>query len=317
MHNRRRFLKIAPLAGAWPLLTRFQAAGAAARKMKMCLVCGTIGVKVSQLEAIDLASRYGFEAVEPQADYLASLGDAELQKLLDDLKARRLVFGASPIRVDFRAAQEQFQTATKRLPEFARTLERAGVTRATRFVAPSDASLAFAENFKRHVTRVREVAAILGDHGVRVGLEYVSAKDARTRERHPFVSSMKGMRELIAETGRPNVGLVIDSFFWYTGGETAADLRALSNKDVVSVDLDDAPAGIPVDQQLDQKRELPTATGVIDLATFLNCLNEIGFDGPVRAEPFNDALRKLPKEEAVAATSRAMKKAFALIRTAG
>jgi sugar phosphate isomerase/epimerase len=52
---------------------------------------------------------------------------------------------------------------------------------------------------------------------------------------------------------------------------------------------------------------------VINVGIFLNALNKVGFDGPVRAEPFNDALRKLPREEAVAATSRAMKKAFALI----
>ena len=53
---------------------------------------------------------------------------------------------------------------------------------------------------------------------------------------------------------------------------------------------------------------------VIDLAAFLNALNKLGYDGPVRAEPFNQALRELPKEEAVAATAQAMKKAFALIR---
>jgi hypothetical protein len=33
----------------------------------------------------------------------------------------------------------------------------------------------------------------------------------------------------------------------------------------------------------------------------------------VRAEPFNEAVRKMPPEDAVAATARAMKKAFALI----
>jgi sugar phosphate isomerase/epimerase len=52
---------------------------------------------------------------------------------------------------------------------------------------------------------------------------------------------------------------------------------------------------------------------VIDAAGFLKALAAIGYDGPVRAEPFNEAVRKLPVEEAVAATARAMKKAFALL----
>jgi len=51
---------------------------------------------------------------------------------------------------------------------------------------------------------------------------------------------------------------------------------------------------------------------VIDVKTFLAALQTIGFDGPVRAEPFNEPLRKMPPEEALAATSASLKKAFAL-----
>jgi sugar phosphate isomerase/epimerase len=56
------------------------------------------------------------------------------------------------------------------------------------------------------------------------------------------------------------------------------------------------------------------ATGVIDLAAFLNTLTELGCDAPVRCEPFNAALRAMPPEQALAATIAAMKKAFDLIR---
>ena len=102
------------------------------------------------------------------------------------------------------------------------------------------------------------------------------------------------MRELIAEIGRDNVGLVLDSWHWYTAGETAEDLRGLANRDVVACDLNDAPRSVPVDQQRDGVRELPCATGVIDLRAFLKALAAIGYDGPVRAEPFNATLRTMP-----------------------
>jgi sugar phosphate isomerase/epimerase len=59
--------------------------------------------------------------------------------------------------------------------------------------------------------------------------------------------------------------------------------------------------------------EMPISTGAIDLRAFLMTLAAIGYDGPVRAEPFNAALRTLPAEAAVAATARAMKRAFALL----
>ena len=81
----------------------------------------------------------------------------------------------------------------------------------------------------------------------------------------------------------------------------------------MACDLNDAPAGIPVDEQMDGSRELPAATGVIDLKGFLGALVKIGYDGPVRAEPFNRQLNAMPNEEAMAATAAAMKKAFALV----
>jgi sugar phosphate isomerase/epimerase len=110
-----------------------------------------------------------------------------------------------------------------------------------------------------------------------------------------------------------NVGCVLDSWHWYTAHETADDLRTLKNRDVVACDLNDAPAGIPVDQQIDNRRELPAATGVINLKKFLEVLVEIGYDGPIRAEPFNRVLNEMEDEMAVAATAMAMRNALALV----
>jgi len=96
-------------------------------------------------------------------------------------------------------------------------------------------------------------------------------------------------------------------------GEKAAELKTLTNADIVSVDLNDAPARNAADQQIDSQRELPLATGVLDVKTFLNTLNELGCDAPVRCEPFNAALRALPAEQALAKVADAMKRAMALI----
>jgi sugar phosphate isomerase/epimerase len=62
---------------------------------------------------------------------------------------------------------------------------------------------------------------------------------------------------------------------------------------------------------VDGRRELPAATGVIDVKSFVGALEKIGFDGPVRAEPFNEAVRKMAPDEAAAAAIAGMKKAFA------
>jgi sugar phosphate isomerase/epimerase len=313
--GRREFL--AGLLGgaasaAWARTAR-GAAPAAPRRMTLDLVCGNLGVKATQREAIDLAARHGFESVFPDAAELARLTDAERQELQAEMKSRRLVFGAAFLAVDFRRDDATFERGLAELPAYARGLQRAGVRRTGTWLPPSSDTFTYLQYFKQTARRLREVARVLADHQLRLGLEYVGPKTAWSARRYPFLHTLAETRELIAEIGAGNVGLVMDSWHWFHAGDTVADIQALRNEDVVAVDLNDAPADVPKDQQKDGARELPTATGVIDLAGFLKALAAIGYDGPARAEPFNEAVRKMPPEEAVAATSRAMKKAFALL----
>jgi sugar phosphate isomerase/epimerase len=285
----------------------------ARRRMTIDLVCGNLGVKATQREAIDLAQRHGFESVFPDAGELARLSEPELQDILADLKARRLVFGAAFLAVDFRKDDATFQRGLADLPTYARALRSAGVRRTGTWLPPTSDSLTYLQHFRQTARRLREVARVLAEHDIRLGLEYVGPRTSWTARRYPFLHTLAETRELIADIGLRNVGLVLDSWHWYHAGDGPADVTALRNEDVVAVDLNDAPASVPKEQQRDGARELPAATGVIDVAAFLRALAEIGYDGPVRAEPFNDAVRNMPREEAVAATARAMKNAFAVL----
>ena len=285
------------------------------RKMTMDLQCGSIGVSANQPESIELAHRFGFESVGADGGYLASLPEDKLTALLGDLKAKGLVWGGAGLPTDFRGSDTAFKQGLDRLPPFAAGLRRAGVSRMGTWISPGHGSLTYLKNFKQHATRLRAIGQVLKDHGLRFGLEYVGPKTSWVNSRYPFVHCMAEMKDLLGEIGLDNVGFILDSWHWYTSGETAADLLSLRGEQVVGVDLNDAPSGIAVNQQVDSRRELPTATGVIDLAIFLNSLNQIGYDGPVRVEPFNKALSAMKKDEACAAVAEALKKAFSLIRT--
>jgi sugar phosphate isomerase/epimerase len=178
---------------------------------------------------------------------------------------------------------------------------------------PASDTLTYRQHFDVAATRLRETARLLHDEGLRLGLEYVGPKTSWASRKYTFVHTLAETRELVDAIGVPGVGYVLDSWHWYLAGDTAEQIRELRGQDVVAVDLNDAPAGIPKEEQRDLSRELPMATGIIPVADFLGALADIGYDGPVRAEPFNKALNQRPAEEAVAATAAAMKKAFALI----
>lgn len=312
-NNRREFLRTLAVPAAAAALSG-SAFAAPARKMRMCLNVGHIGARVNLQQAMELAAKFGFESVDPNLKELAGFTDAAMSRLFDDLQSKKLKLGSASEGIPVTQPEEKFSAYIKNLPQTAKTLQRARMTRFCTWVSPFDNNLTYLQNFRLQARRFREVATVLGDHGVRFGLEYVGPKTSWTGGRYPFVHNMVSMKELIAEIGKPNMGFLLDSWHWYTSGETAADLLTLKNSDIVNVHLNDAPAGIPVDQQDDHKRELPLATGVIDAGTFLNALNQVGYDGPVAIEPMSAELRKLPPEESVAKTSEAMHKAFALVK---
>jgi sugar phosphate isomerase/epimerase len=297
-----------------PISGRAQPDGGRERRMKICLTPGSIGVRANQTEAIALAVQYGFEAVEPMGGYLASLDNGRIDELAADLKAKGLVWGAAGLPVDFRRDEASFNTGMKDLPKIAAALQRAGANRVGTYLMPGHNDLTYLANLRQHAERLREAAKVLGDHGHRLGFEYVGTATLRARFKFPFVHSMAETLELIAEIGTDNLGAVPDSWHWWQAGDTADDILALKNEQVISADLNDAPANVPKDQQQDNRRELPGATGVIDAAAFLNALAQIGYDGPIRAEPFNQELNALENDAACEAVIAAMRKAMGVVR---
>lgn len=252
---------------------------------------GSLGVKADSRRSLELAVRYGFEGIEPRPGDFENASDAGIGEWLEEMKSKGVRYGAAGLPADFRGDDDRFRKDLEQLPRRAALLRRLGVTRAATWITPGHPELPFAENFERHRKRLGECARVLKDHGLRLGLEFVGPKTSRARARHPFIHDQKGMMELAAAIGTGNVGLLLDSWHWYTSHGTVEGLRKLRNEDVVHVHVNDAPPGIPVDEQVDNRRRLPTATGVIDLKGFINALAGIGYDGPVECEPFDADLR--------------------------
>jgi sugar phosphate isomerase/epimerase len=311
--TRRLFCHRLGLVGAAAFLAPAAVTSAAVqltdRRFRLCLNPGAIGVRADQGEAMALARAHGFEAVEPMPGALARLGAGELDTLLGELRDGGLVWGAAGLPVNFRGTDAQFETDLKALAPACAALERAGVQRVGTWISPAHPELTFLSNFRLHELRLRETARVLGDHGLRLGLEYVGTHTLLIGRKYPFIHTLAETRDLLAAIGRDNVGVVLDSWHWWQAEDTEADLLSLRNEEVVAVDLNDAPAGRDKREQRDGERELPAATGVIDLRVFLGALVKIGYDGPVRAEPFNRPLNEMENDPACAATIAALRRA--------
>jgi sugar phosphate isomerase/epimerase len=266
--------------------------------MYKCLAPGAIGVAMNDVDqGIAAARTGGFQGLEVNAAQLADAVDRDgveaMRKKFADASVRPAAFG---LPVEWRKDDERWRTDLDKLPKLAEAAASLGITRTATWVLPMSNERALDENMRFHIDRFKPIADVLQEHGIRLGLEFIGPKTLRDSGKFPFIWRMADMLDLAKRIG-PNVGLLVDVWHLYTSYGTLDDLRKVVADDVVYVHINDAPRGVAVDEQLDQVRDLPGATGVIDIAGFLRTLKEIGYDGPVTPEPFKKELKDLPSDE--------------------
>jgi sugar phosphate isomerase/epimerase len=277
----------------------------------MNLNAGAIGIRIDLEGAIALAKKHGFAGVDFSITEAARLGE---QRGVDALRTLFIAAGIRPgsfgLPVEWRGDEARWREGLQQLPRLAELAAALGCQRCVTWVPPASDERPFDENVRFHVARFRPIAETLGQAGCRLGLEFIGPATSRRGRTYEFIHTMDGMLELCRAIGTGNAGLLLDCWHWYTSHGTLDDLRQLTNDDIVAVHLNDAPAGIPVDEQIDNRRCLPMETGVIDVPGFLRVLNEVGYDGPVTVEPFNERVRALAADQACAETAAALRKAF-------
>ena len=267
--------------------------------MYKCLAPHAINVQANDLDqAIAAAKVGGFDGLEIAAAQVADVIDREgvdaVRKKFADADVRPAAFA---LPVEWRKDDERWKADLQKLPRAARAAAALGVKRTATWVLPMSSERALAENVRFHIDRFKPIAAVLAEHGIRLGLEFIGPKTLRDSQKFPFIWKMFDMLDLGRKIS-PDVGLLVDVWHLYTSHGTLDDLKKLKADDVVYVHVNDAPRGVAIDEQLDNVRDLPGATGVIDIAGFLQTLSEIGYDGPVTPEPFKKELKDLPSDEA-------------------
>src|SRR5258707_14599537 len=116
--TRRQFLAAGAAASvAFSATGKLVAAAGSAptRKFYAILSLGRLGFHATFPESVELATKHGFEGLDPDIEYLASLNEDALHRLLDDLKKRNLKFGAAGLPVEFRKDLDTFNADLKKI----------------------------------------------------------------------------------------------------------------------------------------------------------------------------------------------------------
>jgi sugar phosphate isomerase/epimerase len=279
--------------------------------MFRCLNPGCVNVKGTLEETLRYARMGDFEGMDGALQKMRETADKIGVEGIKDLYAEQgLRVGAMSLPPKWRASEAEHKAIVDELPAMAKVAQELGATGCVTWLSPFSETLRFRDNFRFHVARLRPIAEILKDHGLRLAIEPVGPRTKREGEGYGFLYTQYGGLALAEAIGTGNVGLLLDSWHWYNALGTAADLASLTADDVVHVHINDAPADTPYEQQQDGVRALPGETGVIDLTTFLLALKKMGYQGAVTPEPMSAKLRSMSSEEAATAVGDALKRVW-------
>ncbi|GKU78242.1 sugar phosphate isomerase/epimerase [Paenibacillus sp. L3-i20] len=231
---------------------------------------------------IELASQFGFQTVD--LDVLSLTERCSVEGARQLLESNGVIVGSFGLPVEWRASEEQFLQDFQKLTAYAAAAKAVGCTRCCTYILPSTDQKS--AHFMAIATRrLRYCAQLLNIYGIRLGLEFVGPHHLRTRWQHPFIWTMEETVALIQAIGENNVGLLLDTYHWYTTGMNVADIESLRAEQIVHVHINDAP-NVPVEEVIDNERIYP-GEGVIDLTGFLRGLRTIGYNGAVSQEVLN------------------------------
>ena len=271
------------------------------------LSTGAIGIQANMTDGLTLAKEAGFEGLDLNIGEASQLAEKHSVDYIKDLwKSSGIAMGGWGFGVSWRGSDADYYAGLAQLPARAELAAELGCFRTTTVVGPASNDMTFQDNWDFSVKRLRGVAEILNEYGHSIGLEFIGPATSRKGAKHLFAYTMDAMLGLAAAIGTGNVGLLFDTWHWYTCRSTVDDVRKLSASDVVYVHINDAPAGIDPDEQIDNIRCLPAETGVIPLTELMQILNDIGYDGPVTPEPFSKKVNEMEPAEAAKTTAESL-----------
>jgi len=269
---------------------------------------GALGHSASFEDSVRLAREYGFGGVDPDLGYAKEKGTAVVKELC---AKNNLKLGGFGLSVKWREndSDKDYAESLQNFIADCKLAAELGVTRCNTWVIPCSNKLSYKQYFDLFITRMKPIAQILNGYGQNLGLEFIGPRTLRASQKYGFIYTMDGMRAAACAINTGNVGFLLDCWHWYTAQSTVSDIEQLDAKEVVYVHLNDAPVGVNVNDQVDNKRELP-GTGVIDLKGFFGALKKIGYDGPCTVEPFNQPIREMKVDAAVKATAASLDKVW-------
>ncbi len=241
-------------------------------------------------ERVAAAARAGYKGIGTRYDeYAASrasgLSDADMRAILDRhgivLQELEFVYGWS-------SDDGEKQAEARRIEGLAyQAADALGAHHLNVGCSEALGALAAVEAVAERFAGLCDRAA---EHGLKVAIEFM-----------PWTGIPDAAKawEVVRFAGRPNGGLLVDSWHYFRGAAEPSMLRPVPADRIVALQIDDADAAIVGSMSQDTRRRRLPGDGSFDLDGFVRLLDEIGVRGPYGVEIISDARASLPLDEAL------------------
>ena len=264
---------------------------------------GATTMKADLETDIRAASEAGFDCLEIWAaklrTFLESRGADELNHLLTTHNLQPYSINSIE-RITFRDAdaRESLLTECEDLCRIAREIRCPYIV-----VVPSPlpAGATLGKVIEESMRALVELGGIAEVYGVGLAFEFLGQQNCS-------VQTLSLADQIVRRVDRQNVGLVIDSFHFHTGGSTIESIAALDPNRLFVFHINDAE-NLPREQLEDSHRLLP-GLGILPLKEIVGALEAIGYDRVASVEIFRpEYWERDPFElarQAMAAAKRAL-----------
>lgn len=226
------------------------------------------------------AGKAGFQGLEIWAEkmdrYLKDHTVSDLRALFDNHRVRPVSVNSIEF-ITFRSPME-YQEIKDRCQELCEISRQLGCDKIVVVPSPLPEKGARIREIRSESVRVlKDMAEIASPYEVKLAFEFLGFGWCSVR-------SLETCWEVVKQTDRDNVGLVIDTCHFYAGGSALSSIRNLDPEKIFIFHLNDVEER-PRETIEDAHRLLP-GEGVIPLPDILERLAHIGFDGLCSVELF-------------------------------
>jgi len=250
--------------------------GTLKEKMQACAIAGFDGIEIFEQDLVT-----------------SPLTPEDVRKMAADLGLTLDLY--QPFR-DFDSVSEDLLTANLRRAEAKfKLMARLGMDT---ILVCSNVATASIDSDHLRVEQLGQLAALAGDHGVKVAYEALAWGK--------YVSDYEHAHKLVEAVDHPNLGTCLDSFHILSRNWDTAPIEAFNSEKIFFVQVADAPKlSMDVLSWSRHFRVFP-GEGQFELAKFMGHVVRAGYTGPVSLEIFNDVFRQSDVERTAVDAMRSL-----------